>query len=62
MCCKKNSEKIDFSIFPTQDLFKEEAGKQFAAWLVRSVGWKFYKGLLENLKYVGVRYDEGLKK
>ena len=62
MCCREDQEccddeYIDFKLTPKSKLDTEEAGEQFAEWIVRHVGSKFYKGFIASLKYVGLNYD-----
>jgi hypothetical protein len=59
-CCDEEAPQYNFKLqvndrdYPTE----EEQGKQFGDWLNLHVGWKFYKGMLENLKYAAIRYKE----
>lgn len=64
MCCKDEQEccdeKYNFKLYMNGSQFPttEEAGKEFAEWLNTGVGWKFYKGMVENLKFAAVGYKE----
>ncbi len=64
MCCKEDQEccdekKYNFELFVDGKGWpvKEDAGKEFAEWLVRNVGGDFYKGMIENLRFVKIHYD-----